>query len=211
MEAYYREQAGAYDRIYRIPAWQEDLAWLRHWVARLVSERTVLEIAAGTGYWTEVAAPAATSILACDLNAEPLDVAAKRGMGPNASFLLADAYALPDGLGRFDVMMAHFWWSHVLRQTREDFLVQVRTHLKPGGLLLMIDQSETEAFYHPASRWDAEGNRYEMRRVAGRGTFEIVKNYPDDRELHDSMACLGAEVRIMRLRHLWALSARVPH
>jgi SAM-dependent methyltransferase len=207
MEAYYRARAGDYDRVYDIPAWQDDLAWLRRWVTKMVAGRTVLEVAAGTGYWTAAAASTAASVTACDLLPEVLAVAAARQMGSHVDFVVADAYALPNDLGRFDVVMAHLWWSHLLRQSRKEFLVGLAPRLHPGGLLLMIDQSDVEGFGFPVSRWDAEGNRYEIRTVTGCGTFEIVKNYPTDAELRQSIACMGSEVRIDRLRYLWSSTA----
>jgi hypothetical protein len=72
----------------------------------------------------------------------------------------------------------------------------------------MIDQNQVEGFGYPVSRWDAEGNRYEMRRLSGRGSYEIVKNFPNDAELRTSFASICSNVEIHRLQYLWALSAR---
>ncbi len=208
METYYRERAGEYDRIYTIKRWQPDLEWLRRWLAQVVSGRTVLEVAAGSGYWTQVAASTASKVTATDLHPELLARAGKRCTESEVSLLLADAFDLPIELGSFDIVMAHFWWSHVLKECRAAFLQQVAARLHPGGLLLMIDQNQVEGFGYPVSRWDAEGNRYEMRRIGGRGIYEIVKNFPDDAELRTSLAGIYNDLEIHRLQYLWALSAR---
>ena len=49
---YYRERAQEYDAVYDKPERQEDLARLRALLPPLVAGRSVLEVAAGTGYWT---------------------------------------------------------------------------------------------------------------------------------------------------------------
>src|ERR1700722_8449140 len=74
---------------------QAGLAELKGLLPPLVAGRRVLEIAAGTGYWTQVIAPAAASVTATDLNPETLAVAAGRDYGPARPLLVtADAYRL---------------------------------------------------------------------------------------------------------------------
>ncbi|HEY6168738.1 MAG TPA: class I SAM-dependent methyltransferase, partial [Verrucomicrobiae bacterium] len=51
---YYARRAGEYERIYAKPERQADLAALRARLAEAFRGRRVLEIACGTGYWTEV-------------------------------------------------------------------------------------------------------------------------------------------------------------
>ncbi len=77
---YYQQRAPEYDEVYAKPERQADLAELRRLLPPLVAGRRVLEIAAGTGYWTAVIAPAAASVTATDLNPETLAVAASAGI-----------------------------------------------------------------------------------------------------------------------------------
>ena len=62
MRAYYAERAPVYDRVYGYPERQADLLTLRRRVAPLLAGKRVLEVAAGTGYWTEVISQSAASI-----------------------------------------------------------------------------------------------------------------------------------------------------
>src|SRR5215217_7898476 len=87
MRAYYRERAPEYDLLYAVPAYQDDLATLRGWLEPHVVGASVLEVAAGTGYWTEAAAPFARAITATDCNAETLAVAARRRLGPKVTLV----------------------------------------------------------------------------------------------------------------------------
>jgi len=210
MKDYYRSRAPEYDRFYQNPHRQNDLVTLRAWLADHVGGRSILEVAAGTGYWTEVAASVCKSITATDVASETLAVAAEtRQFGSNVEFLLADAYDLPSfGTTRFDAGMAHFWWSHIEKQRQLEFLSKFMTCLKPDALVLMIDQVYVEGICPPMSRYDEWHNRFELRTLQSGATYEIVKNYPSDEELKASFAQFVQDVQIMRLDHFWALSAR---
>ena len=62
MAAYYRERAREYDALYECEALRSDLAVLKGWLAAHASGKTIMEVAAGTGHWTAIAAPEAKSI-----------------------------------------------------------------------------------------------------------------------------------------------------
>jgi SAM-dependent methyltransferase len=207
MGAYYRARAAEYDRFYANPHRLDELTRLTEWLIEHIRGRTILEIAAGTGYWTEVAASAARAVVATDFIPETLAIAAERPLGPHVTLLRADAYALPEFDPLFDVGMAHMWWSHVEKERQLDFLSQFVARLKPASVVLMIDQTYVEGICGPISRQDEWGNQYELRRLGDGSTYEIVKNYPTDEELLVNFAPFSDDVRIMRLRHFWALSA----
>jgi SAM-dependent methyltransferase len=208
LEAYYRSRASEYDRFYQNPARQDDLAQLGAWLVDCVRGRTILEVAAGTGYWTELAAPVCQAITATDSAAETLAIASKRRLGPNVDLLVADAYDLPQFAPVFDVGMAHLWWSHVEKQRQQEFLSGFIGRLKRDALVLMIDQIYVEGICPQVSRYDECNNRYELRKLQSGAIYEIVKNYPTDEELRNSFAPFSEEIQILRLHHFWALSAR---
>lgn len=209
LEDYYRSRAPEYDRFYENPKRRDDLARLRTWLADQVRGRTVLEVAAGTGYWTEVAASACKAITATDVAGETLAVAAaKRQFGSHVELLTADAYALPAFTTAFDVGMAHFWWSHIEKQRLQAFLSGFTKCLEPDALILMIDQVYVEGVCPVMSRYDEGQNRYELRTLLNGAVYEIVKNYPTDDELLASFKPFAHDISIMRLDHFWVLSAR---
>src|SRR3954447_20682991 len=160
MERYYAERAPEYDHFYAVPEIQDDLRHIAEWVVEAVRGRSVLEIAAGTGYWTKVAAATAASIVATDYSLATLRIAAKRRPGAHVRFVEADAYALPSFDGTFDVAMAQLWWSHVPKERRQAFLLGLRATLRPGSTLLMMDQRFVAGLSPPATRRDGRGNRY---------------------------------------------------
>jgi SAM-dependent methyltransferase len=208
MEAYYRARAAEYDVVYRTPEWQDDLAWLKAWVADRTAGRTVLEVAAGTGFWTAAAAPVAKAVTATDYNPEMLALAAKRRLGPHVTLLAADAHRLPTFASMFDVGMAHLWWSHVEKQGQQQFLLHFASRLRSGATLLMIDETYLKGFNRPAFRRDRLGNRYELRTLDNGRVYQIVKNYPTEEDLRQSVADICDAICVTQLRHFWALHAR---
>lgn len=192
-----------------MPRFRGDLDRLRDWVTRHVKGRTVLEVAAGTGYWTQVCSRSAARVVATDYNAATLVVAATRRLGPKVSFVEADAFSLPRFKTKFDVGLACLWWSHLRRQERQKFVAHFLSRLAPGAKLLLIDEVHRKEIANPLTRRDRFGDRYELRIAPDGVIYEIVKNFPEGDCLEQSLSEFCDGVRVRRLRHFWALSARV--
>jgi SAM-dependent methyltransferase len=207
MADYYRKRAREYDALYECAAWRWDLVVLKDWLAAHAIGRTILEVAAGTGFWTAVAAPVAKAITATDINAETLAIAAERKLGQHIALVQADAWCLPNTLGRFDAGMAHLWWSHIRKLDRRKFLSHFASRLQERAPLLMIDQNHVPDFAAPINRWDSDGNSYQTRWLDNGERFEVVKN-PDRAELERTLAQACDDIRILQLTHFWAVSAR---
>jgi len=96
----YRRRAGEYD----VTAYG-DVAAARARIARLVAEMrptgSVLEIACGTGLWTEALAGTADTVIAIDAAPEVVEIARDRVRSANVSLEVADVFSWdPDT--RFD-------------------------------------------------------------------------------------------------------------
>ena len=208
MEEYYRERAAEYDAFYRVPERYDDLVRLKAWLVERVRGRTVLEVAAGTGHWTEAAAAAAISIMGTDHVSETLAVAKGRRLGPHVAYIEADAFSMPDFASGFAVGMAHMWWSHIERQNRRKFLTHLASRLQPRATLLMIDQVHVEGLCSPITRLDKRGNQLTLRKLANGAVYEIIKNFPSPDELRECLDGICDDIDITCYRHFWSLSAR---
>jgi len=206
---YYRDRAAEYDAVYAKPERQDDLARVRGLLAQLTRGR-VLEIAAGTGYWTQVLSAAAAEVTATDINPETLDVARARQYGPApVSFLLADAYALQEVAGRFDMAFIGFFWSHVLRADLPRFLGGLHARLGPGATVTVLDNRYVPGSSTPVSRATPEGDTFQRRTLGdGRG-FEIVKNFPERDQFTADVAAVGTDVEWTELRYFWLATFRL--
>jgi ubiquinone/menaquinone biosynthesis C-methylase UbiE len=140
MITYYRQRAGEYERVYSKPERQIDLARLRAMVGAAFGGHHVLEVSCGTGYWTEVLAPVARSVVACDVSPEVLEIAHGKSWGAaQVEFLQADSYALPDFRHPRSAAFAGFWWSHVPRRRVGEFLSGLHSRLERGAKVMLID------------------------------------------------------------------------
>jgi demethylmenaquinone methyltransferase/2-methoxy-6-polyprenyl-1,4-benzoquinol methylase len=209
LAAYYARRAAEYERIYAKPERQADLARLRARIATLFSGRTVLEIACGTGYWTEVIAPQALAITAIDAAEETLAIArSKKYPEGKVSFAIGDAYSLPEFGRKQDALFAGFWWSHVPLARLDAFLAGVSKAVAPGAVVAFLDNRYVEGSSTPVSRRDAEGNAYQTRKLDDGSTHDVLKNFPSDRELVERASAHGVEASVEWFDYYWLLVYR---
>ena len=207
MTRYYAERAAEYDRVYSHPAWARDLPRLGERIEALFPGRRVFEVACGTGYWTERVARVAARVHAEDLSAETLALARRRPYAP-ATVTLARHDAYVPGIGGFDGGLAALWLSHVDLARMDDFLAAFHSRLERGAVVFMFDERDAPDRRAPASRVDEAGNRYERRRLAAGGEFEIVKNFFDGDGLARRLVAHGRAFVFEELERFWMLAYR---
>jgi demethylmenaquinone methyltransferase/2-methoxy-6-polyprenyl-1,4-benzoquinol methylase len=204
---YYRRRAAEYEAIYAKPERQTDLAILRQAIPAKLRGARVLEIACGTGYWTQLAAEVAAEVVATDLAEEPMQIAQSKPYRLRPKFEFCDAYALPETLGRFDAALAVFWWSHIPRQRIGEFLSSLHQRLEPGARVVLMDNRFFEGSSTPISEIDAQGNTYQLRRLGDGSSVRVLKNFPDEAELR---SCLPSTLNVETLEYFWLADYRLP-
>jgi SAM-dependent methyltransferase len=201
---YYAERAAEYDEIYRKPERQADLAELRRLLPPLVAGKRVLEIAAGTGHWTQVLSATAAAITATDLNAETIAIATQRQYGPaDVSMQTADAYRLDTVPGDFDLVFCGFWWSHIRRADIARFLAGLRVRTGPGTGLILLDNRYVPGSNHPVTRTSPDGDTYQLRELADGRSYEVLKNFPDRPQLEVDLAEAAVGLTWTELEYYW--------
>jgi ubiquinone/menaquinone biosynthesis C-methylase UbiE len=204
LRQYYAARAREYERIYTKPERQADLTRLKELLPPMFANRRVLEVACGTGYWTQFLVRAAKSIVAVDANAETLEVANEKAWPPGrVSFSVADAYLLPDEFGMFDAAFAGFWWSHIPVRDRSRFLNALDRRLLPGAKIVLLDNRFVEGSSTPISHRDDEGNTYQSRRLDDGSEHVVLKNFPPEFELRADVSALGRNTQYIPLEHYW--------
>jgi demethylmenaquinone methyltransferase/2-methoxy-6-polyprenyl-1,4-benzoquinol methylase len=205
---YYSRRAQTYERVYEKPERQEDLAALSGALQERLSGAELLEIACGTGYWTERLAPAVRSLLGVDFSADVLEIAQKKNI-PRVRFLQDDAYSLARVKGFFTAGFAGFWWSHVPKSKLRAFLERLHAKLAPEAKIVFIDNCYVEGNSHPLTRRDAEGNSYQRRALPDGTQHEVLKNFPTDDELTKAVAPFSSALEIKRFSYYWLLEYRL--
>ena len=191
--AYYRARAPEYDRT----AYGDDLADARARIARTLDRLdprgNVLELACGTGMWTEALAARSEHLLAVDTSPEALAIARTR---VPAEVRLEVADVLRGNppwrpAERYDVVAMAFWLSHVPRTQTMPFLDRVGSWLAPRGRLLVVDQplgADTHEEY------DGAGADGAVRATTDGTTHRLVKVYLDPEALSAGLSERGWQV-----------------
>jgi SAM-dependent methyltransferase len=206
LASYYAQRAAEYERIYAKPERQADLSALRVRIGRMFAGRKVLELACGTGYWTEVIAAGAAHVTAVDANEEVLAIARTKNVAPEkVEFAVGDAYSPPRNPG-CNALFAGFWWSHVPLDRLDGFLDSALRSLGPGALIAFLDNRYVEGSSTPVSRRDAQGNSYQSRKLDDGSVHEVLKNFPTESELIQRTARHGWGANVELLEHYWLLS-----
>jgi predicted O-methyltransferase YrrM len=105
--------------------------------------------------------------------------------------------------GEFDAAFAAFWWSHLTRAELHRFLDALHHRLKPGSIIVFIDNNYVEGSSTPISRRDADGNTWQMRKLDDGTTTEVLKNFPTDEDIQSAMSGGSQSLSIERLTYYW--------
>ena len=203
MQGYYAARAPEYDAIYRKPERQSDLRAIERWLPPKFAGARVLEIACGTGYWTQFIAPVAQHVTALDAAPETLAIAKSRVPGTNVAFVVGDAYDPPRG-ENYDAAFCGFWFSHVPKARQHAFLAALNEALRPGARIVMLDNRYVEGSSTPVTEHDADGNGYQSRKLADGSTHRVLKNFPTEAELESLAADLGERPAFTVWDYYWA-------
>jgi demethylmenaquinone methyltransferase/2-methoxy-6-polyprenyl-1,4-benzoquinol methylase len=206
---YYAKRANEYERIYQKPERQKDLATLRKLFQQTFARHSVLEIACGTGYWTQVVAETAKSITATDINDQVLQIARAKNYAGNVSFQRVDAFNLSFSNNSFTAGLAAAWWSHLRKAQIGDFLFQFHRLFSPGSIIVFMDNRFVPGSNTPISRTDAEGNTYQLRTLENGDEHEVLKNFPSEKEVRDIIANLAADISWAELQYYWFLTYKL--
>ena len=201
---YYARRATEYEGVYHRPERQEDLRKLERLITQAFRGLDVLEVACGTGYWTQFIAKQARSILATDGSAEVIAIAREKDYAHCAvSFVESDAYSLTNVEGTRSAGFSGFWLSHVAKDKLPIFINSLHSKLDDHALVVLIDNRYVEGNSLPVSRHDAEGNTYQIRRLADGSEHEVLKNFPTKAELTQQLTPYAHDLEIEFLTYYW--------
>jgi ubiquinone/menaquinone biosynthesis C-methylase UbiE len=183
--AYYRGRAPEYDKT-SLGDTEQSSRRFAEIIKRLGPTGEVLEIACGTGLWTQHIVGQAARLTALDSSPEMIELAKARLGGRTAAFVDADVFAWqPDRL--YDNVFFGFWLSHVPPQRFRSFWDLLQRSLAPGGRVLFVDEGTSRAVNEPA----AASSSVVPRRLRDGTIHKIVKIFYDSEELGHKLAVLG--------------------
>lgn len=199
--AYYRARAFEYDDWwFRRGRYDRGEEQRRAWASEIVRLETaldearpvghVLELACGTGIWTERLARSATSVTAVDASPEVLAINATRVDSDRVHYIREDLFEW-NPRERFDFVFFGFWLSHVPADRFDLFWLKVQASLNPSGKVFFIDSLRAEESTAANHILPAAGNPVAQRKLDDGRQFRIVEIFYDPRELQQGLEDLG--------------------
>jgi SAM-dependent methyltransferase len=151
----------------------------------------VLELACGTGVWTQHLARFATTVTAVDAAPEMLVRARARDGNDSVRFIEADLFTWRSDR-RYDAVFFGFWVSHVPDEHFDSFWARVDDCLRPGGRVFFCDDN------HRAEDELVEGRSSPIvQRRTGDGTpFRIIKIPFEAEELEARLRAAGWDITV---------------
>ncbi len=153
----------------------------------------VIELAAGTGQWSELLAEHADDLLITDASPEMLELnRARVGERPHVRHEVLDVFAMEPSPG-FDVAFFGFFLSHVPRTRIDAFWALVDGLLAPAGRALFVDERRHELWHED---WIDASEGIVRRRLTDGTTFRAVKVLWEPFELEARLHELGWDASV---------------
>ncbi|MGQ0802900.1 MAG: class I SAM-dependent methyltransferase [Actinomycetota bacterium] len=205
---YYRARALEYDYAYAHvgqydrgrdanDAWRAELARLVALFDGAELGNEVLEVAAGTGFWTARLLERGAAVTAVDAAPEALDVNRQRLGEESASvdYIVADLFHWrPARL--WDSCVGFFWLCKIPDDRLQSFLQTVATAVHPGGTVFFGDKTSTAG--------GTPGSELETRALEDGRTFTVVDRPRSSNEFRQAFAGVGIDVDVVILGHGFA-------
>jgi 2-polyprenyl-3-methyl-5-hydroxy-6-metoxy-1,4-benzoquinol methylase len=207
LREYYEIRAPEYEKVYGFtePARRVELDAIESLARRTFKGKSVLEIACGSGYWTELLSEVAGSILAVDSSEAMLEIARARNYThANTSFKEFDAYNLGALAETYDSALAGFWLSHIPKKRLSAFLSGLQARLKTGAPVLLLDNNLVAGLGGEVVRRHDSSDTFKERTIADGSTHIVIKNYFTTEELQSLLAPFANEVNITMGKWYWS-------
>lgn len=204
--AYYRARAGEYDqwflRLGRYDrgeelnqAWFSEVGELRAWLGQQGPLGDTLELACGTGWWSEQLVQYASSLTAVDASPEVIKLNKQRLGRDDVRYLQADLFTW-QAAEQYDCIFFSYWLSHVPHERFDNFWQRVKNMLKPNGRIILIDSLRTPLSTAVNHELQAPEDPIQVRKLNDGQQFNIIKIYYTPDELTARLAPLGLRAEL---------------
>jgi len=217
--AYYRARAPEYDewflRLGRYDQgaslnsiWRAEIDEIRREVDRFKPRGRVLELAAGTGIWTQHLAPTAGELSVLDASSEALAINRAKVRDERVRYIEADLFSWePDHT--YDVVFFGFWLSHIPSERFDWFWSWASRALAPTGRVFFVDNLAPSTSSTDHQLVDEPTT---TRRLNDGQEFRIYKLWYRPPELRQRLEVLGwpADVSSTATYFIYGTASRPP-
>ncbi|TFI51340.1 class I SAM-dependent methyltransferase [Mastigocladus laminosus UU774] len=197
---YYRQRASEYDEWFlrqgrydrgekHRQQWFSEVAEVEAALYNAAPSGDILELACGTGLWTQHLVSFGTHLTAVDASVEVIALNQQRVGSASVEYIVANLFDWFPAQ-QFDFIFFGFWLSHVPMERFVAFWQMVKEALKPNGRVFFIDSllnQESTARNHATLHQQG----YSQRKLNDGRTYRVVKIFHEPLQLEKSLQNLG--------------------
>lgn len=214
--AYYRARANEYDEwFYRIgrydrgeeinQRWFDEVAVITRALHQVGDVRQILELACGTGIWTQELLSIGQKITATDSSPEMIEINRSKLGSPRVEYRQLDLFSWkPDN--EYDLVFFSFWLSHVPPKLLDSFLTKVYNSVRVGGQVFMIDSRFSPTSTAKDHTLIDDSDIHQNRKLNDGREFKIIKIFYEPNLLKDKLRQVGfnADVKVTENYFIYA-------
>jgi len=138
--------------------------------SRFVKDKTVLDVACGEGYGSNLLASTAKKVIGIDIDDETIPKASAKYQKANLEFKKGSATSLPLEDNQFDIVVSFETIEHIAEH--DQMLAEIKRVLKPGGLFIISTPDKK-------SYSDETGykNKYHVKELYAEEFRELICRY----------------------------------
>jgi len=192
------ERRGRYDRGAEATArWKHERAQLFDALNAMQLRGDVLELAAGTGIWTERLVRTAQSVTVVDASPEMLKINQARlgRLAETVSYTVADLFAWSPPR-QFDAVVFCFWISHVPEARLDRFISMVRDALHAEGRAFFVDSKRDPTSTADDHQLPAQEQEVMVRRLNDGSEYRVIKAFRSPFEIEHRARKQGLVVSV---------------
>lgn len=206
MKDYYRQRAPEYDEwFYRKGRYDRGREANQTWFSELKTvfealdsinlNGDILEIASGTGIWTERLVKNARSVTSLDSSKEMILMSKARVASDLVKYVVADFYEWTPEKS-YNAVAFSFFISHVPSSKLDAFASKVSLCLKPDGTVFFVDQQRESMSTAVDHTLNSPGVEIANRKLNDGREFKIIKHFYSPEEIEQSFAKNGIRVKV---------------
>ena len=189
------DRVGRYDHGEELNAkWWREVEAVRSALHALPHAAHILEIAPGTGIWTQQLLQRGDHITAVDGSAEMIAINRAKVQSEQVTYIQADLFDWePDK--QYDMIFMGFWLSHVPSDRLHSFLQKIATALKPNGTVFMVD-SQPDTYLTAKDHVIPDSGEILTRKLNDGQSFQIVKVFYTPEGLREAFGAVGIDANV---------------
>jgi demethylmenaquinone methyltransferase/2-methoxy-6-polyprenyl-1,4-benzoquinol methylase len=106
---------------------------------------------------------------------------------------------------RYESLFGGFIWSHIKLQELTPFLNTINGLVEKDGTVVFMDNNYVEGSNLPITSRDEQGNTYQTRLLGNGTSHQIIKNFPTESFIRDTLSDKASEIEFIHLPYYWIL------